>query len=72
MLCLTYDALGVKLTGMLEVCDGCARSKEKSGAIRKKTYTRVKNPGETIFVDTPGPSPENLIGNCYWIGKVDY
>ena len=67
----TYNALGVKLTGTLQVCDGCARSKAKSHAVRKKTYTRASHPGEMIFVDTTGPSPQSLIGNWCWISVVD-
>ena len=55
---LTYDALGIKLTGKLEVCDGCEKSKTKERAVRKKTYTRDKNPVERVFVDTTGPFPQ--------------
>ena len=33
----TYNALGVKLTGTLQVCDVCAHSKAKSRVVRKKT-----------------------------------
>ena len=55
LLPLTYDALGVNMTGTLKVCDGCARPKAKTGAFRKKTYTRATNLGEMIFVDTTGP-----------------
>ena len=71
MLRLTYDALGVKLTGTLEVCDGCTRSKEIFRAVRKKTYTRFTKQGERIFVDTTGLFPESLIWNRYRIGVVD-
>ena len=38
------------MTGTLQVCDGCDKLK-KSRAVRKNTYTRAPNPGETIFVD---------------------
>ena len=69
----TYNARGVKLTGTLQVCDGCARSKEKTRAVRNKTYTRASQPVERTFVDTTGPLPEILIRNRYWIGVVgDY
>ena len=67
----TYNALGVKLTGTLQVCDGCARSKPKSRAVRKKTYKRVLKPGERIFVVPTIPFLESLIGNWYWIGVID-
>ena len=70
MLRLTYDALGVKFLGTLEVCDGCERSKEKLCAVRKNTYTQDKNLGERIFVNTTVPFQENSIGNRYWIGVV--
>ena len=71
LLLLTYGALGVKLTGTLQACDGCARSKEKARAFRKKTHTRTSNPGERIFVDVNVPLPDSSIGNRYWIGVVD-
>ena len=64
--------MGVKLTGTLEVCDGCTISKSKSRAVRKKTHTRAKNPEESILVDTTGPFLKILICNHYWIEMVDY
>ena len=72
MLCINYKALGVKLTGTLQVYDGCARSKEKARTVRKKTCMRVSQPVERIFVDTTGTFPESLIGNWYWIGVVHH
>ena len=71
LLFITYNALGVMLTGTLKVCDGCAQSKAKECAVRKDTYTRLLQLGERIFVDTTGPFPEILIGNWHWIGVVD-
>ena len=68
---LTYDDLGVKLTGTLEVFDRCARSKAKAYAVINKTYPRATNMGEIIFVDTTGPFPEILIGYRYWNFLVD-
>ena len=67
----TYNALGFKLTGTLKFCDGCARSKAKSRAVRNKTYTRASQPGESIVVDTTDPFPDSLIGNRYCIDIVD-
>ena len=61
----TYNAIGVKLTGTIKFCDGCARSKAKSLAVRKNTYTRASQLGERIFVDTTGPLPQSLIGDRY-------
>ena len=46
LLCLTYDNLGVQLTGTLEVCDGCTFSEVKLCAVRKKNYTWATNPGD--------------------------
>ena len=66
-----YNVIGLKLTGTLKVCDGCACSKAKTRAVRKKSYTRLSQPGERIFVDTTGPFPDILIGNQYWIDVVD-
>ena len=42
MLRVTYNDLGIKLTGTLRVCDGCERPKAKVRTVRKKTYTRDK------------------------------
>ena len=72
LLCITYNDLGVKFTCTLQVCDLCARSKAKARYIRNKTYTRLLNPGERIFVNTTGTFLESLIGHWYWIGAVDY
>ena len=64
----TYNALGVKLTGTLQVCDGYERSKAKTRAVRNKTYRRASQPGERIFVDTTGPFSESLI----WESVLDW
>ena len=71
MLRITYNALGFKLKGTLQVCDGCERLKVKESAVRNKTYRRTSNSEEIIFVDTAGLLPENLIVNWYWIGVLD-
>ena len=68
---LTYDALGIKLTGTLEGCDGCARYKSKERAVRKIKYTQETNTGKRIFVDTTDPFPKILIKNRYWIVAVE-
>ena len=69
--CKTYNALGIKLTVTVQVCDGFVQSKAKACKTRKNTYERASNPGKSIFVDTTGPFLEILIGNWYWIGVVD-
>ena len=71
LLRITYNALGVKLTGTLQVCDVCARSKENAHHVRKKSCKRASWMGENIFVDTTGLFLESLIRNWYWIGVVD-
>ena len=71
LLHITYDALGVKLIVAIKVCGLFARSKAKAPSVIKKRYTRDKNPGENIFVDTTGPFPEIIIGNCYFNGALD-
>ena len=65
------DALGVKLTGMIQVCDGCARSKARACTFIEKRYTQDKNPDVIIFAYTTAPFPKGLIGNRYWIVLVD-
>ena len=45
----TYNTLSVKLTGTLQVCDGCACSKAKARVVRKNTYMRASHPGEIIL-----------------------
>ena len=68
-----YNALGVNLTVTLQVCDGCARSKEKARGVINKRYTRASQPGERIFVETTDPFLESLTENRYWIGvSEDY
>ena len=71
LLPLTYGALGVKLTGMIEVCDSFERSKVKYHTVRKNKYIRDTNLGEIVFVNTTDPLTENLMGNRYWIGAED-
>ena len=61
VLLLTYDALGVNMTGTIEVCDSCSREKEKSRYVRKKMYTRATNSGEMIFVVMTSSFPEMFI-----------
>ena len=71
LLIITYNYLGVKLTGTLQVSDGCSRTKSKSRAVRKNTYTRSSQPGKRILLDMTGPFLEILIVNSYCIGVVD-
>ena len=68
---INYYPLRVKLTGTLQVCGGCARSKAKACTVRKKTYTRASQIGESSLVNTTGPFPESLIGKQYCIGIVE-
>ena len=72
LLCISYNALIVKLTGTLQFCGGCAEYKAKAPSVRKNTYMIVSHPGENIFVYRTGPFPESLIANWCWIGIVDY
>ena len=67
----TYNDLGVKLTGALQICDGCAIIHAKERAVIKKTYTRALQMGERFVLDTTDPLPESLFGDRYWIGVVD-
>ena len=57
LLRITHNALGVKLTGTLQLFGGCARSKAKARAVKKNTYMRALHPGESIFVYVTGPFP---------------
>ena len=71
LLRITFNALGVKLTGKLKACDGCCRANAKAKAVRKVTNTIAEKIGERLFVDTSGPYPETSAGNKYWICVVD-
>ena len=62
---VTYNPLVFNITGTIQFCDECARSKTKACTVRNKIYTRVSNLGESIFVDMTGPFPDSLIGNWY-------
>ena len=57
LLRITYNALGVKLTGTLQFCGGCARSKAKARAVQKNAYMKASHPGASIFVYATGPFP---------------
>ena len=72
LLRITYNYIGVKITGTLQFCGGCAKSKEKPPSVRKNNYMIASQPGERIFVYTTGPFTESLISNLYLIGVVDY
>ena len=72
LLCITYNAIGIKLTDTLQACDRCTSSTVKSRVVSKNTYTRVSQPLERIFVETAGPFSKRLVGNWYWIGVVEY
>ena len=61
----------IKLTGNLEVCQGCNLSKEKRKVIKKVTNTKETKPGELIFVNTSGPYTKTSIGSQYWFKTVD-
>ena len=49
LLCLTFDALEIQLTGSLKVCESFSCSKAKFYAVRKKTYIWATNLGENIL-----------------------
>ena len=66
-----YNALGVKFIDTLQVCGVCARSKAKAHMVRKKTYTKASQPGESVFLGTTGPCIDIFIGNRYWISIVN-
>ena len=68
---IKYNAPGVKLTGTLQVCDGCEKSKANVRVVRVNNYKIASHLGERVFVDNTGPFLESLIGNWYWIGVVD-
>ena len=70
LMCTTYNAIGVKLAGTLQVCNDWAKSNEKARTVKNKTYTRASQPGEFFFYKT-GPFPVSLIGNWYWVSVVD-
>ena len=71
LLCITYNALSVKLTGILRVFNGCAQYKAKARAVSKKTCMKASQPGERTFLDRTGPFLDIFIGNMYWISVVD-
>ena len=71
LLRVTFNALGVKLTGNLVPCDGCCRANAKAKGVRKWTTTSADSIGERLYVDTSGPYPETESGSKYWICIVD-
>ena len=70
LLPLTYDDIGVHLTGAIEIYDGCACLKKNIICLGRK-HMHGQKYGRNIFVDRIGPFAESLIGEGYCIGVID-
>ena len=71
LLVKTAKDYGVKLTGKLSACEGCAYAKARQKRVQKNTNTKAEKPGERIFIDTAGPFHETPSGTRYWTQMVD-
>ena len=67
----TLKLNGVKPTGTLKTCDGCARAKATQKRTNKNTDTKATKPDERYYMDTSGPYAQTIGGNRYWIKFID-
>jgi hypothetical protein len=67
----TAKEFGIKLTGELTPCEGCAYAKSRQKRVQKNTNNKADKPGERIFIDTAGPFHETPGGTRYWTQMVD-
>ncbi len=67
----TAKIYGIRLTGNLSVCEGCAYGKAHQRPVKKFTQSRASLPLERIFVDTSLLPNKSLGGSKFWIMVVD-
>ena len=65
----TCKTMNVKLTGTLQACEACMKSKARAKAVKKTTETKATKIGERLFLDTSGPFAPSMRGSKYW-GKI--
>ena len=67
----TMKSLGIKMTGVMYTCEGCALAKAKAKSVPKITMSKATQPGERLCTDISGPYKKSILGNDYWILVVD-
>jgi hypothetical protein len=64
--------LGIKVTGELSPCFGCAQAKARQKNTAKEAKKPATKPGERFFLDLSGPFMPSIGGSKYcWIKMVD-
>jgi hypothetical protein len=67
----TAKEFGIKVTGKLSPCFGCAQAKARQKNTSKEAKNPATKPGERFFLDLSGPFAPSIAGSKYWLKMVD-
>jgi hypothetical protein len=67
----TADIHGLKLTGMLTICENCALAKARQKNVNKEWKGSSKIPGERIYLDISSVRDVSFGGAKFWVLIVD-
>jgi hypothetical protein len=67
----TAKELGIKTTGKLSPCFGCAQAKARQKNTSKEAKNPATKPGERFFLDLSGPFAPSIGRSKYWLKMVD-
>jgi hypothetical protein len=67
----TAGKFGIKISGKLSPCFGCAQAKARQKNTAKLPITPATKPGERMFLDLSGPFEKSIAGSKYWLKMVD-
>jgi len=67
----TADHYGWRLSGNLEPCEDCAKSRARQKNVKKETEEEHHNPGELFYIDISHTLAKSYGGNEYWVLVVD-
>jgi hypothetical protein len=71
ILCATLKQQGIKATGTLSTCNGCARAKAKQKRMNKVSDMKSTYAGQRWYLNTSGPYNETIKGSHYWVKLMD-
>ena len=63
--------MGIRVTGKLNPCEHCARTKIRQGNIPKYLKEQARRPGERIFIDISSMMHPSAGGRKHWLLIVD-
>ena len=67
----TAEHYNWNLTGKLEPCEDCAKSKARQKNVKKETEEKCTVPGEMLYIDISHTLAKSYGGNEYWVLVVD-